>query len=106
MKRLWSIFTGDDMSTCFITGRTDNIEIHHVFGGRMGLREKSEKYGFVVPLTAEYHVNGSRLNPDVDWKDIDWKLKRNCEAYFLENYGTREDWYREFGRYYDYEIED
>ena len=80
-KNLWSIFTGDDMSTCFLTGRTDNIEVHHIFGGRMGLKTKSEAYGFVVPLTAECHVNGSRCAVK-NWKEIDHKLKRACQEYY------------------------
>ena len=47
------------MDRCYITGRTDHIERHHVFGG--AYRKKSEKYGFVVPLTAEVHPNGAFL---------------------------------------------
>lgn len=104
-KKLWSIFT-DDMDTCYLTGRTDHIERHHIFAGRLGLRSKSEAYGFVVPLTAECHVNGAQCSLGDEWKVIDHNLKRKCQEYYMENYGTREDWYREFGRYYDYEIED
>ena len=105
-KKLWSIFTDDpELSTCIITGRTDHIERHHVFGGRMGLKAKSEKYGFIAPMTAECHVNGSQCSI-ADWKQIDHKLKRACQEYYMEHYGTREQWYAEFGRYYDYDLEE
>lgn len=103
-KKLWSIFT-DDMDTCVITGRTDHIERHHIFGGRMGLRTKSEAYGFVIPLHESVHPNGAFCSVD-NWKELDHQFKRACQEYYMENYGSRDDWYREFGRFYDYEIED
>lgn len=103
-KKLTSIFT-DDMETCYLTGRTDHIERHHVFGGMLGLRSKSEQYGFVVPLHESVHPNGAKCSVD-NWKQIDHELKRACQEYYMKHYGTRDDWYREFGRFYDYEIED
>ena len=99
-KELWSIFT-DDMNTCIITGRTDHVERHHIFGGRLGLKTKSEAYGFIVPLHESVHPNGVMCSTD-DWKELDHKLKRACQEYYEENYGTRDDWYREFGRFYDF----
>lgn len=98
-KKLWSIFT-DDMDTCVITGRTDHVERHHIFGGMQGYRKKSEKYGFVIPLHESIHVNGAKCTAD-DWKALDQQLKRACQKYYIEHYGTRADWYREFGRYYE-----
>ena len=71
----------------------------------MGLRGKSEKYGFVIPLHESCHVNGVNCSVD-NWKELDHQFKRACQEYYMENYGTREDWYRAFGRFYDYEIED
>ena len=103
-KKLWSIFT-DDMDTCIVTGRTDHIERHHIFGGRMGLKAKSERYGFIIPLHESVHPNGAFCEVD-NWKELDHQFKRACQEYYMENYGTRDDWYREFGRFYDYEIED
>lgn len=100
-KKLWSIFT-DDMDTCIISGRTDNIERHHIFGGRLGLKTKSEAYGFIIPLNAEYHFNGAQCKLE-NWKEYDHKFKRACQEYYEENLGTREDWYREFGKFYDWE---
>ena len=102
MKRLWSIFT-DDMERCVITGRTDHIERHHVFGGTD--KKRSEKYGFIAPLHASVHPNGAFCTAD-DWKAIDNSLKAMCQDYYLNHYGTREDWYNEFGRFYEDEIAD
>lgn len=97
MKKLWSIFT-DDMDRCIITGRTDHIERHHIFGGAN--RKRSEKYGFIAPLTAEMHPNGV-IGQSRDLQAVDGKLKRLCQEYYFEHIGNREDWYREFGRFYD-----
>lgn len=102
-KKLWSIF--GDLDTCIITGRTDHIERHHIFGGRMGLKAKSERYGFIAPMTAECHVNGSQCGV-ADWKQIDHQLKRACQEYYIEHYGTREQWYQEFGQFYDYDLKE
>lgn len=97
MKRLKSVLT-DNMDRCYITGRTDHIERHHVFGG--AYRKKSEKYGFVVPLTAEVHPNGAFFDISRDRKGIDRFLKRECQIYFEHHCGSREDFRREFGRSY------
>ena len=103
MKRLHSIFT-DNMDKCIVTGieaTSDNrngIEIHHIFGGTD--RKKSEWYQFCVPLHCSVHPNGSRLT-DSNWMELDHWLKRMCQEYFIANLGSREDWYRLFGRFYD-----
>ena len=100
MKNLHSIFT-DDMSKCIITGRTDNIDIHHIFSGTD--RPKSELFNFCVPLHASVHPNGARLDMNTPWVDLDHWLKRKCQEYFIEvaMLGDRQDWYRLFGRYWD-----
>ena len=99
MKRLWSIFT-EEMDRCMITGRTDHVERHHVFEGMQGFKKKSEKYGFIAPLHASVHPNGAFCSAD-NWKEIDNDLKARCQEYYLEHYGTIEEWYAEFGRFYE-----
>lgn len=37
---------------------------------------------------------------------LDHELKRRCQEYYLEHYGTRLEWYQEFGRYYDFDYEE
>ena len=99
MKKLKSILT-DDMNTCYATGRTGHIEVHHIFGAFN--RKRSEKYGFVVPLHAEVHPNGAFCTLDSkSRKELDYWLKSLCQEYFLKNIGTRDEWYQEFGRFYD-----
>jgi len=101
MKKLWSIFT-DDFTKSYATGRTGRIEIHHVFGGFN--RKRSEKFGFVVPLLAEEHPNGAFCTlPSEERIQLDYWLKSECQRLFLEGGGTREEWYSEFGRFYDME---
>lgn len=97
MKILKSIFT-DDMSKCIVTGMQTEIEIHHVFGGAD--RKRSEKYDFCVPLHRSVHPNGA-FRTDKNWMDLDHWLKRKCQEYYEENIGTREQWYSEFGRFWD-----
>lgn len=98
-KRLWSIFT-DDMDECIVTHFGRDIERHHIFEGWQGFKDKSEKYGFVVPLYKTVHPNGASCRYP-NWQDLDHWLKRMCQEYYLEHYGSREDWYKEFGRFYD-----
>lgn len=97
-KQLKSIFT-DDMNLCFFSGSND-IERHHVFEGRQGFKELSEKYGFVVPIDKRLHPNGVHCK-DRNWVDRDHWLKRKCQEYFLENIGSREEWLQQFGQFYD-----
>lgn len=97
MKKLWSIFT-DNMDKCIVTSAEVNIERHHVFGGAD--RKKSEKYGFVVPLHASVHPNGA-YRTDTNWMELDHWLKRMCQEHFIMNTGSRDEWYKEFGRFYD-----
>lgn len=102
MSKLWSIFTGDDFRKCFVTGVRTGIEVHHVFGGRMGLRPKSSALGFVVPLHYSVHPNGA-YRTDKNWTELDHWLKRKCQEYYIEiaKVGDRNDWLREFGRFWD-----
>ncbi len=90
-----SILT-DDLKKCIVTGDTDNIHIHHIFGASN--KANSEKYGFLVPLRADWHDMadyGIHFN-----KEMDLRYKRMCEEYFLGNYGSKEDFIREFGKWW------
>ena len=102
MKKLHSIFT-DNMSKCLITGiESQDIERHHCFGGAN--RNRSERYGFICPLHASVHPNGARLDSkSINWVDLDHWLKRMCQEWYTEvaMIGTKEDFYKEFGRFWD-----
>ena len=98
-KKLWSIFQ-DELDRCFVTSATTSLERHHIFGGTD--RNRSEKYGFIVCLHSSVHPNGA-YRTDPNWQELDHWLKRKCQEYFIEvaQLGTRDDWYKEFGRFYD-----
>ena len=100
-KRLKSIFT-DNMDCCFYCGINHGIERHHVFEGMQGFKKKSEEYGFIVPLHRSIHPNGAYRTDD-NWKELDHWLKRMCQEWYIEvaHIGDRDDWYREFGKFYD-----
>ena len=99
MKELKSIFT-TNMNRCIITSAMTSIERHHIFGGTD--RKRSEKYGFIVQLHCSVHPNGA-FRTDKNWLELDHWLKRMCQEYYIEvaKIGSRDDWYREFGRFYD-----
>lgn len=93
-KKLWSVFT-DDMEHCYFTG-TPYCHRHHIFYGPY--RNKSEEYGFVIPLASQLHefepesVHG---NPN---QGLDLQLKQMAQKYFEEHYGTREEFIKIFGK--------
>lgn len=99
MKELWSIF--GDLNECYITGLTTDTERHHCFEGRQGFKQKSEELGYIVCLHRSLHGHGAFANSSTNWRDLDHFLKRKCQEHFLENTGTREEWYDIFGKFYD-----
>lgn len=93
-----SIFTSD-LNTCYITGSNKDcadIHIHHVFGGAN--KANSEKYHFLIPLRADWHDMadyGIHFN-----RELDLKIKRLCQEYWLEHYGTKEEFIKVFGQWW------
>lgn len=95
-----------DMDQCYITGiRAGIIERHHVFGAAN--RTRSTFYGFVVPLVAEIHPNGARRDDKrcqeltgMSVKTLDHELKADCQAYYEEHIGNRDQFVKEFGKNY------
>ncbi|TCU59980.1 hypothetical protein EDD61_10917 [Longicatena caecimuris] len=69
---------------CYITHSRINLHKHHIFYGTAN-RKKSEKWGCWVYLTAEYH-NMSDYGVHFD-KDLDLRLKRECQERFEALYG-------------------
>lgn len=70
---------------CYITGRTDQLHKHHIFGGAN--RKISDEYGFWVWLTYDFH-NGNNHeavhnNPNKGW---DLKLKQECQRKYGEGF--------------------
>lgn len=82
---------------CLVCKTTLNLHRHHVFGG-VGRRKKSEMYGCWVYLCARHH---NMSNSGVHFnKQLDTKLKQECQRAWEERYGDREDFRHEFGQSY------
>ena len=87
-KRLESIFT-DDVNHCMFTGSCD-VERHHIFHHTHNERMLSEEYRFIAPLRRDLHQNGK----------LDIYLKQQCQRYYEEHYGTREEFRQDFHKNY------
>jgi len=81
---------------CYITGRIDNLHQHHIYFGKN--REISDKYGFWVWLTGEYHNQDSRKDVHHN-RSFDLQLKEDCQRKFEQTY-TREQFRKLIGKSY------
>lgn len=96
MKRGKSIL--QDKKECYITGRTDNLHPHHIFYGR-GQRKISDKHGFWIWLTGEYHTQSTKLGVHFDNVEMKEKLQRDCQTKFEETH-SREEFMKLIGKNY------
>lgn len=96
MKKNRSVLT-KDMHSCYITKKTI-VHIHHVFNGSR--KAASEKYGFLVPLHPLLHNMGPDSVHMAPNRGLDLRLKKECQTYFEEHYGTHEEFIEIFGRSY------
>lgn len=94
-KRLRSVFT-DDMDTCFFTGSTQ-VHRHHIFYGEK-CHDKSEKYGFIVPVRYDLHNMSKNSIHDKPNRGLDLQLKQMAQTYYEHHIGSREDFRQEFGK--------
>lgn len=91
-----SIFTAD-LGKCIITGDTKDVHIHHIFSGSR--KALSEKYGFIIPLRADWH-NLSSYSIHMD-RELELKYKIACQDYYIDVLGkTKEEWISEFGKFW------
>jgi hypothetical protein len=80
---------------CYITGATEGLHKHHIFGAAN--RKLSEQYGLYVYLIPEYHNmsdKGVHFN-----REFDLQLKREGQAKFEQEH-SREEFIRLFGKNY------
>ena len=93
-----SIIQGDSEDRCYICGRTELIECHHIFNGTAN-RKKSEKYGLTVHLCHWCHnepPHGVHYN-----QEADTRLKQIGQQAAMREYGWTVDEFREvFGKNY------
>lgn len=93
-----TIIKGDKKDRCFLCGRSDWIETHHIFNGTAN-RKKSEKYGLTVHLCHWCHnepPHGVHYN-----QEADTRLKQIGQKAAMDEYGWTIDDFREiFGKNY------
>ena len=53
-----------------------------------------EKYGFIAPLRPDLHPNGVHRGKHAG--EIDKDLRLRCREYYIEHYGTEEQFRQEF----------
>lgn len=82
---------------CYVCGTIFDLHDHHVLYGTSN-RKHAEKYGLKVWLCGKHH---NMSNEGVHFnKSLDLHLKQKAQAYFEDNYGTRGDFRKIFGRSY------
>lgn len=82
----------EKLGMCACCGSMVNLTKHELLPGRN--RQNSMKYGFVIPLCLRCH---QMLQNDLDFEK---KWKKKAQNYFENNYGTREQFIKIFGRNY------
>lgn len=91
-----SIF--QDTKQCFVCETTNNLHSHHIFYGTAN-RQQSEKYGLKVWLCAEHHVGGYGVH-GAKGAMLNSFLREMAQKRFEEEYGSREEFIRIFGKSY------
>ena len=84
-----------DEKKCYVTGRTDGLELHHIYFGDPN-RKISDKNGFVIWLRPEYHRENKGIHHN---REFDLKVKRECQAKYEETH-SREEFMALIGRNY------
>ena len=92
-RNRYSVFT-NDLSNCFYHNKEcyGTITKHELFAGRN--RQRSMKYGFVIPL-CHYHHSSVQNNAVLNqyWHN-------RCRNYWLKNYGNLDQFIKVFGKSY------
>lgn len=82
---------------CYFTGRTDNLHVHHIWGGTAN-RRISEDNGFWVWLTAEWHTGNTAVAVHFN-KENSLVLKKACQIVYERSH-SREEFMKLIGRNY------
>lgn len=78
----------DDMRECYICGSVRGIQEHHCVSGSN--RKNADKYGLMVDLCVECHLNGSMAVHKCHESQL--KLIRKAEMVFLGRGHTLDEW--------------
>ena len=90
MARTQSIM--QDEKCCFLTGSTQNIDLHHCFHGIR--RKAADRWGCWIWLRHDLHMELHDKN-----KELDRMIERSCQERFEELYG-HEKFMEVFGKSY------
>lgn len=82
---------------CYITGMTQNIDLHHIYFGNPR-RKISDKNGFTVYLRHDIHMALHDHRPP--WDSLDLDLKLDCQRHFEALGHTREEFRALIGKSY------
>lgn len=77
---------------------TRDLERHHIYFGKN--RSISDKYGFIVWLSREYHTGSNIAVHGLDGRALDLELKRDCQAAYEAAGHTREEFIALIGKSY------
>ena len=80
---------------CYVCKTTYNLHLHHICFGTAN-RKVSDKNGFTVYL-CQYHHEGTYGVHGKNGKELNMKLKQECEKKFEENH-TKEEFISLIGR--------
>ena len=70
VKKLTKSILQPNEKRCFISGSETNLDLHHIYAG-VGRRKLSDKWGCVVWLRHDIHMDFHERN-----KSLDFELKR------------------------------
>ena len=82
---------------CFITGSTENLDLHHIYGASN--RNISDKNGFWVWLRHDYHIADSPNKTPHNCRMTDLYLKEICQREYEKTH-SREEFIALIGRNY------
>ena len=84
-----------DEKVCFLTGRTDNLQLHHCLNGTHQ-RKKCDEDGLVVWLTHDEHWN---IHHTIEGKEIRMWLKQVAQQVYEQDH-TRKEFIERYGKSY------
>lgn len=73
---------------CFFCGSTQNLHLHHIFGGSN--RATSDRNGFTAYVCAFHHNLGGNGKCVHQCREMDLQLKRACQEKYEETHSREE----------------
>lgn len=81
---------------CYVCKTTQSLQLHHIFFGRN--RKRADKEGCTCYLCQYHHTGSGGVHNN---RELDLKLKKLCEARWLEYYSKGiDDFIERYGKNY------